>query len=523
MTAPEPRVFVSFSSDDREEVRRLLARLQAQPLNVWNYADEPQEIPGGASLPDYLCNQINRSDYFVPMVSANALNTRYAKLEVEHALVRRAEHQLQIIPVAVAGCPPDEQWEPPYRELATIRRREADLLSPEELDALVQELCRDMRVDYVPRPNEDPRLPFMLRFDDEIRGLRARHAEHDRAVFTRLMNVRDEFVAAYEAGDFLRARARAAFFVAMCEYEFPQAATSIYYPYVVRAVCESSCGDLRQARETLMALLNHPSVDENTYGALGYVARQEGSYQEALALYREAMRLDPADPAARTWVVLLSILCGEPAEEVERVFADIDEGRIVLAGDRMQVRALRAFAYANEGRYADAAHVLGELVRREEVTADIVVDYAVALGNLDQPTEALGVLESHCEQFHEANFWHHLASLNLELGHLDRAVDCFTELVAMAPHVRQYRADAALAYWCADLDCRVRETVSPILDLRVFALPEEPEDFYLDGFANWFLDQTERAEYDFQRSGYSSDKHYREVLSDWRRAFGRRS
>jgi hypothetical protein len=61
------RIFVSFSGEDRPFVRRLLARLQAQPLEAWDYSREDQEVHGGAELIDDLRRQTQVSPFKRPL------------------------------------------------------------------------------------------------------------------------------------------------------------------------------------------------------------------------------------------------------------------------------------------------------------------------------------------------------------------------------------------------------------------------------------------------------------------------
>ena len=53
-----------------------------------------------------------------------------------------------------------------------------------------------------------------------------------------------------------------------------------------------------------------------------------------------------------------------------------------------------------------------------------------------------------------------------------------------------------------------------VLDRSQFGLPVSANDFFCDGFANWLLGNRERANYDFERSGLSSENHYRHLIQE---------
>ncbi len=50
---------------------------------------------------------------------------------------------------------------------------------------------------------------------------------------------------------------------------------------------------------------------------------------------------------------------------------------------------------------------------------------------------------------------------------------------------------------------KARQIVRTVLDRDNFPLPQIPNDFYYDGFAQWMLGNRERSDYDFDRSGFS--------------------
>lgn len=222
-----PSVFVSFSSRDRESVRRIFARLEAQEVNLWNYADEAQEIPGGEEISAYLKERVERADFFLPLISANCFESNYARQEVRHALTCRAERRPRVVPIVLSSCPPHGTWPAPYDALAGVRSRVVNVSDRADLEETIAALCADMDVRYLPLPATDPRLPFMDRFVAEVEGKLPRREERDIAVYRRLMGVLNDFQQAFESGGFQHALSRIVYFLGMCEYESPRTSASI--------------------------------------------------------------------------------------------------------------------------------------------------------------------------------------------------------------------------------------------------------------------------------------------------------
>ena len=506
---PRPSVFISFSTRDREIVRRIFARLEAQEVNLWNYADEAQEIPGGEPIPAYLMERIEHSDFFLPLVSANSFGSNYAQQEVRHALARHALGLLRVVPMVIPSCLPPETWHAPYDALSRFRYRMVNVNSSADLEEAVAALCVDMGVSYLPLPPTDPRLPFMARFVAEIENRFSRREERDIAVYRRLMGIINEFNEAFGSSDFQRALARIVFFIGMCEYEAPH--ERFYYPFVVKGVCEIACGQLVRALETFNGLMDHPNLDESVFSGLGYIRQQQGMYREALEMYRKAVALCPTDPAARAGEVTNALLSGERID-LDTAFEEIEKGVIIVPEDRIKIRALKAFALGEADRLAEAEAVFAALERDGHLRASTLVNFADVLERQGKQRQARALLGRFHRDFPEGVVLHRLATLGFQIGDRAHAVEEYGDLVQKFPTVRQYRIDAAQVFWCARDRAKVREMCLAVLDRRIFPLPATPEDFYLDGFAQWFLGNTDRAEYDFERSGQPASNYYPNII-----------
>jgi len=378
------------------------------------------------------------------------------------------------------------------------------------VEDVVLELCGDMQIDYVPPPTEDPRLPFMDRFDNEVTDRYAHRTERDYAVYVRLMHVRNDFLEAFESGDLASALKHITFFANLCEYELPQ--ERFYYPYIVKAVCQILCGRLEEATRTVIPLRDHDDLDGNWFAALGCISHREGAYHEARDLYAAASRLNPSSAAAEAGWLMNAVLSGERVPNAKKVLRDIENGKLVVDEDRVKVRALKAFALANMGRSREAERLFRSLVAENQVNADILVNFADCLVRLGRRRHARDLLEAHYRRFPDANLLHWLASLTFQLCDFDRAAKHFAVLVREYAPVRQYWVDAAQAFWRNGLHAQARDLCARLLHGRIFPPPMAARDFFHDGFANWLLGNRERADYDFERSRMPPHKHYKRIL-----------
>lgn len=536
---PKLKVFVSFSTQDEGFVQRLFFRLKAQPVELWDYSREGHEIPGGAEVMGYLQERIALSDVFIPILSANSLKSNYIKGEVRYALGLARNSKLRIIPIMLAHFPLESALTEPYLTLAQFRfyKVKTALASVEErvearssLEETVRRLCYDLGIEYAPLPIEDPRLPFMDKFEKEMVAAEecatpeARTQDEDtklflrperqRAIFQRLSDARNEVAAALNEGSYGLALTRINFFIATCEYELPK--VRFYYPYVVKAICLICGGHLLQATDVLLALMKHPESDENVYAALGCIKHQQGAFREALECYREAGKKDPSDPAAK-YGMLLNALLSNSAIEVDRLLHEIEHSEIHVPEDRVKVESLKAYAFTATGRIRRAIDVYEMLIGDGHRSASILVNFAAALCDprSSQPEHALDLLERFEKEFEDdADYLHRLASLSFQLNQMEKAMNRFQRLVALHPNRRQYRIDAAQVFYARGDRTGARQMVLPVLDRNVFGLPTTPNDYFCDGFENWILGRRDRADYDFERSGQPPGAHYRFLLPE---------
>jgi len=508
-----PQVFVSFSTNDSLGVRRLIARLGAQPLDIWDYSMEGQEIPFGVDVNDYLERKIAGCNVFVPVLSAFSFASKYTKLEVECAVSRYREGSLTILPLLARDCEMASNWPHPYDQLAGMRFYRIDFFSRQVLEEVIMIMCERLGITYRPLLMSDDKLPFTDKLASELRTKCPQNVERNIGVYRRLMQILNDFQGAYVSGDFRAALDKTSYLVLTLESEFGK--ESFYYSYIVQAVCQISCGFLVQAIETINKTWDSPLLDENAFAAMGYIRYQEGKYHEALDFYRAASNYDKQDPAAKSWVVKTSLLLGVPVE-VDGLFDAATEARIASAKDKLAFSVLKAQALASSARFDEAEALYRGITERGVHDPNILVNYAHVLIEIERGREALDMLEHHRASIENENpnYSHLVASLYYLLGRPETAADRFEHLVERWPHNRQYRLDAGQVLCRIGRTERAREITEPMVRGTGFPLPATEHDFYCDGYANWLRGEFALAEYDFRRSNEPIENHYARLSGD---------
>lgn len=510
-----PRVFVSFTktgADNEFVLTRLWPCLDRQPVDVWKYEDAGGQIPGGELIARHLEERIDQSDVFLPVVSAETFQSRYTAIEVKYAQQRQAEGTpLLIVPLVCQRLQSDgpAEWPEPYARLKAIRYRVIDFDSPTSLEDTVVELCqKDVNIEYQLPPFTDPRLPYVDRFYGEVRKQCPRRDDREVGIYCRLLELLHRFSDAFQQEEFDKAKWAMQFFCMMAEYEFPR--VQFYYPYVVRAVCEQLAGDPDAAEATFRGLLNNPSLDESTFSGLGQLCYLSKRYDEALEHYQQAQMCYPDDPAAAHGILLNSVMCGVPVD-VDEAIRVIDQGQF-QPEERATVQHVKAFALANAGRIDEAVQLFEDLIAGGHADASMIVHFARLLVQQEDFGGAIDLLNRYQGGLSDAILLHDLATYLVHEDRSSDAVGVYRRLVKRDPQNRRYRVELAQVLWWSGDTQGARLVVAPLLDPGQIPLAQTSEDFFLDGFANWICAQVQRADYDFQRSGFPADKHYRNLL-----------
>lgn len=503
------RTFVSFSSKDYAVVRRLLARLKVQPLPpLWDYSCEGEEIPGGVDITPFLTKRIDDSDLFIPVVTSNSHDSQYSqytRAEVAHALDCRESGRLKIIPLVDREFEKKSVWEEPFNHLRSLCYYKVNFSSPKDMEAAIYRICLDMAVPHVPLPVEGSRLPFMQKFEDELACEVPANSERTNSIHCRLHHALINFTVSFESGDYRQAANAMEFFISTCEYEFPK--KKFYYPYIVKAICLMSLGDWTEAQEILFALLRHEGVDENAFGALGYIKQHQGCYEEAASYYREALMRDSKDPAAASGVLINNVLSGN-LQAIEKYLAIMENGASEQpVRDRIKIDKVKAHALAVVGRSREAEVIWQRLVAEGVAEPSDAINLSRVLVDLKRHEDGIRILERFLASYPGSlELLHRLATLYWLTGRQEEAVVYFKSLIEKSPNNFQYRYDHLYSLWKMGQKEPACTAAQQFLHL---GFPNGTDDFFRIGFANWVLGHGERAFYDFERSGKPESEFYR--------------
>lgn len=513
------RSFISFSRKDNRFIRRLLSRLDSQPLSPWIFESEEEEIKGGKRISEILDEEILRADVFIPVLSENSFRSDYTKEEVRFALqLVDSGTCLTIWPLVSTDLHnvPVNTWPHPYDQLCDIRYRFVDFDSRASLETNIIQLCRDLEISYTPCVPDSFRLPFMSRFVEEIEYRCPRRDEYESGVYRRLMITLSEFSELFEAKKFNEAEQTLAYLIATCEYEFPD--QQFYFPYIVLGTCLLVSERDYEAQAVFRKLLDHPCKDESVLGGLAKACERVGDYGQAVELYNLALDLDANDLAAQLGVVVNSWLSGSPSPtDPDMLLQKIEKERNSLLQCQTDPDIIGAIVESQFGRSEKAVERLKSKIYGG-VTDDMQAnEIAYILDRCGETTHAAEFLEQYPGTKSNADLVRQLAeylavSVTDNRG-LKKVKTLCDRLLELRPRDRQCVAQAAQILWLCGDTRRVHQICTNYLDENSRSdLPGCKEDFYWDGLINWLANRFERAEYDFLRSGKPSGYHYRKIL-----------
>lgn len=139
-------VFISYSSKDASEARRLSRELTRHNIKTW--IDEYEILPGD-SITQKISEGIRQSDFLIVILSSNSLNSDWVRFEIENAFAKNREaSSIRLIPVRI-----DDSSVPEY--LKNIRY--VDLTT--NYDAGIDELSEFINQE---KPKDVPRVSDIL-------------------------------------------------------------------------------------------------------------------------------------------------------------------------------------------------------------------------------------------------------------------------------------------------------------------------------------------------------------------------
>jgi hypothetical protein len=95
------KVFISFSSQDKEFALRLSESLKFHGVDAWCYL---WEMKVGDSLIDKINEGLKASDYLIVILSKNSLDSHWVKKELNAGFMLEARGNFKIIPALIEDC-----------------------------------------------------------------------------------------------------------------------------------------------------------------------------------------------------------------------------------------------------------------------------------------------------------------------------------------------------------------------------------------------------------------------------------
>jgi tetratricopeptide (TPR) repeat protein len=509
--AKKPRVFVSFSSLDANRVRDIFGQLERQDVDVWDYSDESQAIRAGKILIREIRDKIDKSDYFIAIVSAHSVGIEtcfYTRLEFEYAIERKYVEDGKMIPLILS---PFEfrDLSAPFGTIKKMKYVKIDSADDRQIVQGISEICRVMNVRYNPLPEAHPRLPFWTLFREEV--MRETHGNNAHA---RLMVILGEFNAAVRKEDWEKAYALISYFVHSCEYEMP--AYKLYYPWIVKGVCEQKLNLADEAFESYgKATKNFPDLPMG-YGGMGSVSFIKQDYEKSKEYYKQAMDRarygDDNDERLNYAIALLMLGEGLP-HDLADFLLNFDDAKLPV-DERLRVVKAKVLYFFNMKEYDKACGLIKVCRGTGFTDTALLVYHHLCLLNLGLCEQARKVLEAALcgngfeKQFDKKLIYYRLADYFLAIGDIAEACRIYeTDLLTFPDAGRDLMLRYARILKCLGRENDLKRVCEDYLSYRYFPLPGRVADYYMDGFIQFLLGNTERALYDYERSG-KYDKYY---------------
>jgi tetratricopeptide (TPR) repeat protein len=381
----------------------------------------------------------------------------------------------------------------------------------ESVEQALQDICNAIGVEFVPAYAGDSRLPLHQRFEQELDEARRFHqSDSSRDTFARLMQARARMGLWLDGGSLNRALDAINYFIAICEYELND--HRFYYPYVVKAVCLLNLGMLNEAEEVLLPLHNHSRKDESLYSALGVICYHRSDHAQACHWYSKALAIarsrGEADPAASHGLLTNALQCDLDVN-VEGILDELARTELCVPSDQAKILALQAAVHVRRKNFEQACAIYESMLPDLMNHPEILMEYADLLARAETGRKARAVAlleEGKSKHGHIGRLRDRLAMWSFELQDMARAEEHGLQLMADHPTDRRYHMHAAQILR-ARKQRQARQIAQEVLSAK-FGLPATAADFYYCGMANWFLDDIDRADYDFERSGRAREAYY---------------
>jgi tetratricopeptide (TPR) repeat protein len=283
------RFFVSFSSRDLKYVREIMAAMDGQGIDFWNYADELQGIELGEKIDHRLIAEIETCTHIILVISKNTMDPeigRFCRFEMEYVRKNAFEGSPKLIPVLL-DKKTNLKLEFPYDYFENDFCYELDD-SSESIVNLTVKICKLAGKIYIPPIEAHPSLPFWKFFRKEVEEFAQSNKDH-----VDLMMILGEFNEYYKKSSIERSLFLIGYFIQSCKYRVP--GYQPFYPIIVQAVCETELGKYDDAMISYeQARIINPG-NQDVIGGIGTIYFKTGDYKNAEKCF-EKIILNPDNP-----------------------------------------------------------------------------------------------------------------------------------------------------------------------------------------------------------------------------------
>ncbi|HZI20622.1 MAG TPA: tetratricopeptide repeat protein [Pyrinomonadaceae bacterium] len=511
-------LFISFSTLDQQEVRKLFLSLELQGAGAWDYSDDGQGLPLSRRVDAALAEKIEACEYFIAVVSANSTDERagrYTRFEVQHAIDIGMLGAQRVLPILLVNNPP-AQWAGAYARLEPLLHVRLDTTNEDRHEEAVQKVCEYIKVSYVPPFLRDTRVFFAQRFLEETESLSLTNSN-----FIRLMRLMNRCAEKVVGGRWAEARELISTFLNLSAFLNPDA--QLQYPFIIRGVCELQLGMFAEAAQTFMQVTGQAPQGRRPFSGLAFAGlghahflRQQ--YAQALDAFKQALALIPDD--RDIGFNLLGTLLQTDHQLLGEELLEQFDSLPLPAEDRLKIAKVRGLVHYKKGQFRAAARVF-EGVGRHLLDDASAIYLAQALGQCGRDDEAVEVLAAAAARLDDpdltpnpgTNLYHHLAYSYLDAGYVEECLGVYEDKLCRPDRwTRQYLVEYARilnARGGRRDEARMRDACAKALDPGHFPHADlKAEDFFYMGFANFLLGRHQLARYDYERSAGFCDKYY---------------
>lgn len=519
------RVFVSFSG--RDDATRAFVMLLLQRLNehqrdlAWMYGRIEKDIRAGDSIEEKCKEEIERASLFVAVVTPQAFGSFYTCCEVRYALRLSRKRRLQILPVLREGVSLSSAA-PPYDALLALKCLIADGSEAEAVEPVVQEILARLRLHYQP-PHEDLRqFPLLRRVFEEI-GRTDATGYAVSPVFDMLRRVGLAAGRAYRERKLDEAARQLNALSVQLELFFPN--QQFYYPRLAHIILtiERGTEDVSQALVRLSEVKDACSTfDANLPAAMGYLLQEMGRYDEALAAYEEAARLQgpELDPDISYNVIISLINLGReiPSSLVNSLTGSFEEGLVTRGPDEFtRFLFLRLLCEQYMGNIQSCRDLLRIIPPESVVPADLGLKMLELFEQTYEPA-LFAAFEPYARRASSVaaepqafQLRHRLARNYFAQYRWDAGLDELGEMLVDFPTHPVPQVELALFQELSGRGADYKELLRRAVALKLTdvrpTMSESDFDYYI-GFAWWLMGETARAEMKFEESGLAIENHY---------------